>query len=75
LIVIGVINVNLLQGYFIAIHVRVFFMVHCIYFMLITIVLNVSIFLQGVYLNEAKIISTDLPALNGFIYVIDKVLT
>lgn len=66
---------NLLQGYFIAIHVRVFFMVHCIYFMLITIVLNVSIFLQGVYLNEAKIISTDLPALNGFIYVIDKVLT
>jgi len=30
-------------------------------------------FLQGVYLNGARVISTALPALNGYIYVIDKV--
>jgi len=29
--------------------------------------------LQGVFLNGALVLSTDLPALNGFIYVIDKV--
>jgi len=29
--------------------------------------------LQGVYLNGAKVVSTDFPALNGYVYVIDKV--
>ena len=36
--------------------------------------LNVTVFGTDVYINDAKIIKADIPALNGLIHIVDKIL-